>query len=67
MSELTDTQADIMAMEIIKQLDGLTVAEAQWVLKEATLLLNNTHCVSVTNPLFTAAAEALQRASAPEA
>lgn len=65
--ELSGMQAQLKAVEVIRLLDGLTVAEAKWVLREADLILNNTHIVSVVNPVFTAACQALACASAQEA
>lgn len=65
--DLTETQAHLTALEIIRMLEGLTIGEAKWVLRETELVLNSTHSVSVDNPLFTAADAALQRVLRQEA
>ena len=57
MEEMTETKALEKAREIVKQLDGLRISEAQWVLTEARGLLVYTHRVDVNNPDFTGEVE----------
>lgn len=65
--KLTDAEAQLLATQVLGLLNGLCVAEAQWVLQQADTMLLNTHRVDTDSPLFSECLEELRRASAEQA
>jgi hypothetical protein len=52
---LTDEETNALAVRIAALLDGLPIAEAQYVLKQAGGVITNAHVVDITSPRFRAA------------
>lgn len=53
MKRLLDIEEQRLAMGLIKQLEGLSIAQARWVLEVAADLINNTHRVDISTNDFT--------------
>ena len=62
--EIKTVEAQMIAVKIIRLLDGLSVGQANWVLDEACLLINSTHHVDIKSQAFTEAVEPLEKLSA---
>lgn len=58
---MTDRESNKLAMEIVRKLDGMKIAEARWVLHMAEQWLCSTHRVDCGNPDFTAADAEVRR------
>jgi hypothetical protein len=56
---LSDAEALKIAMEICRLLNGLTIAQAEWVLREASDCLRQNTRVDVSNPDLAAIKQAL--------
>lgn len=56
-------EAQEMAVELIKKLDGLSIGQAEWVLREAGDLIRSTHSVDVNGRGFVLAIEELRALS----
>ena len=50
--DLTDAQIDRLAIDIIRLMDGLRVAQAEYVLDQAKFLLKSNNRIDVNSPLF---------------
>lgn len=60
--QIEDIEANGLAIEVLKHLDGLTVAQAQWVLKEADSLLRSRTRLDISGPDFSATIEEYEAA-----
>ncbi len=56
---LNEKETAKKAIGIVKQFDGLTLIEAQLILKECSMIITNTNKVDVKNELFVKACEEL--------
>ena len=62
MRQIEEPECRRLALAILRPLRGLSIGQAEWVLREAATILESTHVVDPATPAFIAFAKECQRA-----
>lgn len=62
MRQIEEPECRRLALAILRPLRGLSIGQAEWVLREAVAILKSTHPVDPANPAFIAFEQECQRA-----